>query len=145
MAGYHRYQPGQLYSFQVLCPIQGNQCLSRADRYDHSVVLSANRGFHGFDRNQLGWARKSVTLGAIIIIVIFRNEIRTVLLARNLKFIFWGGASKTVTSTIEIIVQSILDMARRNCGALIVLPGKEGFGRGDPKRVFPGKGKFQKR
>jgi uncharacterized protein (TIGR00159 family) len=66
-----------------------------------------------------------VTLGAFIIIVIFRNEIRTVLLARNLKFIFWGVSSKTVTSTIEIIVQSILDMARRNCGALIVLPGKE--------------------
>jgi diadenylate cyclase len=66
-----------------------------------------------------------VTLGAFIIIVIFRNEIRTVLLARNLKFIFWGGASKTVTSTIEIIVQSVLDMAHRNCGALIVLPGKE--------------------
>jgi uncharacterized protein (TIGR00159 family) len=66
-----------------------------------------------------------VTLGAFIIIVIFRNEIRTVLLARNLKFIFWGGASKKVISTIEILVQSILDMARRNCGALIVLPGKE--------------------
>ena len=66
-----------------------------------------------------------VTLGAFIIIVIFRNEIRTVLLARNLKFIFWGTSSKTVTSTIEIIVQSVLDMARRNCGALIVLPGKE--------------------
>jgi diadenylate cyclase len=66
-----------------------------------------------------------VTLGAFIIIVIFRNEIRTVLLARNLKFIFWGVSSKTVSSTIEIIVQSVLDMARRNCGALIVLPGKE--------------------
>ena len=66
-----------------------------------------------------------VTLGAFIIIVIFRNEIRTVLLARNLKFIFWGGASKKVISTIEIIVQSVLEMARRNCGAMIVLPGKE--------------------
>ena len=66
-----------------------------------------------------------VTLGAFIIIVIFRNEIRTVLLARNLKFIFWGSSSKTVSSTIEIIVQSVLEMARRNCGALIVLPGKE--------------------
>jgi uncharacterized protein (TIGR00159 family) len=66
-----------------------------------------------------------VTLGAFIIIVIFRNEIRTVLLARNLKFIFWGGPSKTVTGTIEIIVQSVLEMARRNCGAIIVLPGKE--------------------
>ena len=66
-----------------------------------------------------------VTLGAFIIIVIFRNEIRTVLLARNLKFIFWGGTSKKVISTIEIIVQSVLEMARRNCGAMIVLPGKE--------------------
>ena len=66
-----------------------------------------------------------VTLGAFIIIVVFRNEIRTVLLARNLKFIFWGVSSKTVASTIEIIVQSVLEMARRNCGALIVLPGKE--------------------
>jgi diadenylate cyclase len=66
-----------------------------------------------------------VTLGAFIIIVIFRNEIRTVLLARNLKFIFWGVSTKTVISTIEIIVQSVLEMARRNCGALLVLPGKE--------------------
>jgi uncharacterized protein (TIGR00159 family) len=66
-----------------------------------------------------------VTLGAFIIIVIFRNEIRTVLLARNLKYIFWGISSKTVTSTIEIIVQSVHDLTRRNCGALIVLPGKE--------------------
>jgi uncharacterized protein (TIGR00159 family) len=66
-----------------------------------------------------------VTLGAFIIIVIFRNEIRTVLLARNLKFIFWGISSKIVTSTIETIVQSVFDMARRNCGALIVLPGRE--------------------
>ena len=66
-----------------------------------------------------------VTLGAFIIIVIFRNEIRTVLLARNLKFIFWGVSSKIVTSTIETIVQSVFDMARRNCGALIVLPGRE--------------------
>ncbi len=66
-----------------------------------------------------------VALGAFIIIVIFRNEIRTVLLARNLKFILWGISPKTVTGTIEIIVQSVFDMARRNCGALIVLPGKE--------------------
>ena len=66
-----------------------------------------------------------VTLGAFIIIVIFRNEIRTVLLASNLRFIFWGVSSKIVTSTIETIVQSVFDMARRNCGALIVLPGRE--------------------
>ncbi len=84
-----------------------------------------------------------VTLGAFIIIVIFRNEIRTVLLARNLKFIFWGGASKTVASTIEIIVQSVLDMARRNCGALIVLPGKEDLEEVIQKGI-PWEGKISK-
>ena len=85
-----------------------------------------------------------VTLGAFIIIVIFRNEIRTVLLARNLKFIFWGVSSKIVTSTIETIVQSVFDMARRNCGALIVLPGREDLEDVIQKGI-PGKGKCQKR
>jgi len=84
-----------------------------------------------------------VTLGAFIIIVIFRNEIRTVLLARNLKYIFWGVSSKTVTGTIEIIVQSVLDMARRNCGALIVLPGKEDLEEVIQKGI-PWKGEISK-
>jgi diadenylate cyclase len=66
-----------------------------------------------------------VALGAFIIIVIFRNEIRTVLLARNLKSILWGFSSKTVFTAIEIIVQSVHEMAQRKCGALIVCPGKE--------------------
>jgi len=66
-----------------------------------------------------------VALGAFIIIVIFRNEIRTVLLARNLKSILWGFSSKTVFTAIEIIVQSVHEMSLRNCGALIVCPGKE--------------------
>ncbi|MGD8445914.1 MAG: diadenylate cyclase [Desulfobacterales bacterium] len=84
-----------------------------------------------------------VALGAFIIIVIFRNEIRTVLLARNLKFIFWGLASKTVTGTIEIIVQGVFDMARRNCGALIVLPGKEDLEEVIQKGI-PWKGEISK-
>ena len=66
-----------------------------------------------------------VALGAFIIIVIFRNEIRTVLLARNLKSILWGFSSKTVFTAIEIIVQSVHEMGQRKCGALIVCPGKE--------------------
>ena len=53
-----------------------------------------------------------VTLGAFIIIVIFRNEIRTVLLARNLKSIFWDFSSKTVITAIETIVQSVLQGTR---------------------------------
>jgi len=66
-----------------------------------------------------------VTLGAFIIIVIFRNEIRNVLLARNLKSILWDFSSKTVITAIETIVQSVHEMAKDKCGALIVLPGKE--------------------
>ena len=66
-----------------------------------------------------------VALGAFIIIVIFRNEIRNVLLARNLKSILWDFSSKTVISAIETIVQSVHEMAQQKCGALLVFPGKE--------------------
>jgi uncharacterized protein (TIGR00159 family) len=66
-----------------------------------------------------------VALGAFIIIVIFRNEIRNVFLARNLKSILWDFSSKTVITTIETIVQSVHEMAQHKCGALIVFPGKE--------------------
>ena len=66
-----------------------------------------------------------VALGAFIIIVIFRNEIRSVLQASHLKSILWEVSSKTVISTIEIIVQSVYEMSMRKCGALIVIPGKD--------------------
>jgi uncharacterized protein (TIGR00159 family) len=66
-----------------------------------------------------------VALGAFIIIVIFRTEIRSVLQARNLRSILWGVSSKTVFSVIETLVQSVREMARNQCGALLVFPGKE--------------------
>ncbi len=66
-----------------------------------------------------------VALGAFIIIVVFRNEIRSVLQASHLKSILWEVSPKTVVSTIEIIVQSVYEMSMRKCGALIVIPGKD--------------------
>jgi uncharacterized protein (TIGR00159 family) len=66
-----------------------------------------------------------VAVGAIIIIVVFRNEIRRVLQAKNLQSILWGFSSKSAVTPIEIIADSVFDMAQRNCGALIVFPGKE--------------------
>ena len=72
-----------------------------------------------------GWSRQLLSWGPLIIIVIFRNEIRTVLQASHLKAILWDVSSKTVFSTIEIIVQSVQEMAARKCGALIVFPGKD--------------------
>lgn len=66
-----------------------------------------------------------IALGAFIIIVVFRNEIRSVLQASHFKAILWDVSSKAVISTIEIIVQSVSEMAARKCGALIVIPGKD--------------------
>ncbi|MEJ2100494.1 MAG: diadenylate cyclase [Desulfobacterales bacterium] len=66
-----------------------------------------------------------VAVGAIIIIVVFRNEIRRVLQAKNLKSILWGLSSKSAIAPTEIIVDSVFEMAHRKCGCLIVFPGKE--------------------
>ena len=66
-----------------------------------------------------------VAVGAIIIIVVFRNEIRRVLQAKNLKSILWGLSYKTTTTPTEIIADTVFQMAARRCGALIVFPGKE--------------------
>jgi len=72
------------------------------------------------------WAFQGITaVAALIIIVVFRNEIRSVLQAKNLGAILWGFSHKTVSSPIDIVVESVYELARRRSGALIVLPGKE--------------------
>jgi diadenylate cyclase len=72
------------------------------------------------------WAIQGITaVAALIIIVVFRNEIRSVLQAKNLGAILWGFSHKTGSSPVEIIVDSVYDLARTRTGALIVLPGKE--------------------
>ncbi|UCD87916.1 MAG: diadenylate cyclase [Desulfobacterales bacterium] len=72
------------------------------------------------------WAIQGITaVAALIIIVVFRNEIRSVLQARNLKAILWGFSDKTVNTPVEIIVESVYELARTRTGALIVFPGKE--------------------
>ena len=74
------------------------------------------------------WAVQGITaVAALIIIVVFRNEIRSVLQAKNLGAILWGFSHKTVRSPIDIIVESVYELARRRSGALIVFPGKEGL------------------
>ena len=72
------------------------------------------------------WAIQGITaFAALIIIVVFRNEIRSVLQARNLKAILWGFPQKALHTPIEIIVESVYELAQRRTGALIVFPGKE--------------------
>lgn len=72
------------------------------------------------------WVAQGVTaLGAFIIIIIFSNEIRTVFQMQNIKAILWGNPKKAVQTPVDIIVDSVFEMANKHCGALIVIPGKE--------------------
>lgn len=75
------------------------------------------------------WAIRGITAAAaIIIIVVFRNEIRTALQVRNLKAFLWGFPSREQTTPVDVITEGVFQMAKRRTGALIVLPGKEDLG-----------------
>jgi len=75
------------------------------------------------------WAVQGIiAAAALIIIVVFRNEIRSVLQAKNLKAILWGLPFKAPDTPVQIIVESVQELARKRIGALIVLPGKEDLG-----------------
>ncbi|MGV8073898.1 MAG: diadenylate cyclase [Syntrophobacteraceae bacterium] len=72
------------------------------------------------------WAVRGITAAAaIIIIVVFRNEIRTALQARNLKAFLWGSPYREQPASVDNIVDSVYQMAQKRIGALIVFPGKE--------------------
>ncbi len=66
-----------------------------------------------------------VAVAALIIVVVFRNEIRSVLQARNIRTVLWGFTSKTRIAPIDIIAESAFELARRRHGALMVIPGEE--------------------
>ena len=72
------------------------------------------------------WVMQGITaVAALIIIIVFRNEIRSVLQAKNLRAILWGFPHTTTLTPIEIIVDSVRALSRRRIGALIVFPAKE--------------------
>jgi uncharacterized protein (TIGR00159 family) len=66
-----------------------------------------------------------IAAAALIIIVVFRNEIRSVLQAKNLKAILWGSLREGLTTPVEEIVEAAFELGRRRMGALLVFPGKE--------------------
>lgn len=70
------------------------------------------------------WAMQGImAVAALIVIVVFRNEIRSVLQGKNLKAFFWGffRHERSITP-VEIIVESVYELAKNRHGALIVLP-----------------------
>jgi diadenylate cyclase len=72
------------------------------------------------------WVMQGIVAGAtLIIIIVFRNEIRNVLQAKNLRAILWEFPQKTMRTPIEGIVEGVYDLARTRTGALIVLLGKD--------------------
>jgi diadenylate cyclase len=72
------------------------------------------------------WVMQGITaVLALIIIIVFRNEIRSVLQAKNLKAILWGFPQQSGPTTIQVIVDSVKTLSRRRIGALIVFPAKE--------------------
>lgn len=74
------------------------------------------------------WVLRGITAAAaIIIIVVFRNEIRSALQARNLKTFLWGSPNQEQATPVEIIAESVYQMGRKRVGALIVVPGREDF------------------
>ncbi len=66
-----------------------------------------------------------IAVAALIIIIIFRNEIRSVLQAKNLRAIFWSVPRKAEVTPLEVTVESVFRLARHRTGALIIFPGKE--------------------
>ena len=72
------------------------------------------------------WAIQGITaVAALIIVVVFRNEIRSVLQAKNLKTIIWGVSQKTITTPVEIITDTVFELSRKHTGALLVFPANE--------------------
>jgi diadenylate cyclase len=75
------------------------------------------------------WVIQGITAAAaLIIIVVFRNEIRAVLQVKNLKGFFWGFPSLHTDTPVEVIADAVCDLAQRRMGALLVLLGKEDAG-----------------
>ncbi len=72
------------------------------------------------------WVLQGITaVAAIIIIVVFRNEIRSVLQAKNFKTILWGIPRRAEETPVEIVSESAFELAEKRIGALIVFPGRD--------------------
>ena len=74
------------------------------------------------------WAMQGIiAAAALIVIIVFRNEIASVLQTRDFKSFFWGIPQRQIRTPVDIIVESVYELARRKLGALIVLPLQKGI------------------
>jgi len=74
------------------------------------------------------WAMQGIiTVAALIIIIVFRNELSSVLQTKSFKSFFWGIPQYQLQTPVSIIIESIYELTRKKIGALIVLPMKQGI------------------
>jgi uncharacterized protein (TIGR00159 family) len=72
------------------------------------------------------WAMQGIIAGAaLIIIIVFRNEIRKVLQAKNLRALLWGLPQHGAMTPVDGIVAGVYELTRSRTGALVVLPGND--------------------
>jgi uncharacterized protein (TIGR00159 family) len=72
------------------------------------------------------WAIQGITaVAALIIVVVFRNEIRSVLQVRNLRAFFWGSPQREVRGIVEFVADAVCELAQKRTGAIIALQGKD--------------------
>jgi len=71
------------------------------------------------------WVIEAITaLAALIVIVVFRNEIRRVFqLPRG--FLFWGSPGPVNKPPENLIAKAVFEMAKKKCGAILVFQGRE--------------------
>ncbi len=66
-----------------------------------------------------------IAVAAIIIIVVFRNELRTVLQVHNLRSFLWGSPVRPSETPEDTIAKAVVQMGKKRIGALLVFPGRE--------------------
>lgn len=72
------------------------------------------------------WVIRGISAAAaIIIIVVFRNEIRSALQVRNLKTFLWGSPARVEAAPVEVVTDSVYQMGKKRMGALLIFPGKD--------------------
>ncbi|MFP4346869.1 MAG: diadenylate cyclase [Desulfococcaceae bacterium] len=72
------------------------------------------------------WVIRGITaVATLIIVVVFRNEIRSVFTTHSLKSIFWGLPERRHATPDEIIADAVFEMGRQRIGALLVFPNKD--------------------
>lgn len=72
------------------------------------------------------WAIQGViAAAAIILVIVFRDEIASVFHSRNLLSFFWGFPARKTSTPIEIIARTAFDLGSKKIGALMVFPGKQ--------------------